>query len=255
MALQGSYKVASNAAVVVHAGKSDEMIIRGLKSIALPIGFTASSTTVDVMGERLAQVLPTGGTYDTISCDYNFVIGDPSQTFLIDAALNNTEIQDMRFMVDYNMLCGDFAALDLISDSGGSYRVGTFSSPQGTKNDVFNGTVEFQPAGPSTLFIAHANGTDLTFTSGGTGLSATIASTTQDFLALGFEADMIMYLDHVNGLDPMIVQIESVTANLITLKDGVGDEDSVPDFAGVATTAIHAGKQMQVSGLAELNCG
>ena len=254
MALQGSYKVVSNAAVVVHAGKSDEMIIRGLKSIALPVGFTMNTITVDSMGERLSQVLPTGGTYDTISCDYNFVIGDPSQTFLINAAINNTEIRDMRFMVDNNMLCGDFAALDLISDSGGSYRVGTFSSPTGTKNDVFNGTVEFLPAGPSTLFIAHANGTDLTFTSGGTGVAATIASTTQDFVALGFEDGMIMYLDHVNSLDPMIVQIDTVAANLITLKDGVGDEDSVPDFTGVATTAIHAGKQMQVSGLEGISC-
>ena len=220
MALSGSYKVASNAAVRVHCGKTDEMLIRGLQSIALPIGFTMSTVPVSSMGERIDQVLPTGGSFEEISVNYNFVVGDKSQTYLMQASLNNTEIQDMRFYVDDNQLCGDFAAPDLISDSGASYRVGTFSSPQGTKNDLFTGTLSFLPAGASTLFVAHANGTDLEFTAG---TGATIASTVQDFVALGFEAGMTIILDHVNSLDPLFCQIKTVTSNLITLEDSVGD--------------------------------
>lgn len=252
MALAGSYKVASNAAIVAYAGKSSEMIIRGLQQITLPIGFTMSTVTVSSMGERIDQVLPVGGAYEEISANYNFVIGDPSQTYLMQAALNNTEIQDMRFMVDHNMLCGDFAAPDLITDSGASYRVGTFSSPTGSKNDLFTGTVSFLPAGASTLFVAHANGTDLVFAPDAGG--ATITSTTQDFVALGFEADMTIILDHVNSLDPLWCQIDTVTTNEIVLLDATGDEASVPSFTGIATTAIHAGTAMSVAGLDSLSC-
>ncbi len=251
MALSGSYKVASNAAVYAYAGKSNEMLIRGLQSISLPIGFTMSTITVSSMGERIDQVLPTGGAYEEISVNYNFVIGDPSQDYLMQASLNNTEIQDMRFYVDDNLLCGDFAAPDLISDSGASYRVGTFSSPQGAKNELFTGTVSFLPAGASTLFIAHANGTDLEFTAGA---GATIASTTQDFVALGFEAGDTIILDHVDSLDPLFCQILSVTTNLITLVNDVGDEASVPTFTGVAATAIHSGRPQSAAGYAALSC-
>lgn len=254
MALSGSYKVASNAAVRVHCGKSTEMLLRGLQATALPIGFTMSTVTVSSMGERIDQVLPTGGSYEEISVNYNFVIGDPSQTYLVQAALNNTEIQDMRFYVDDNPLCGDFATVDLISDAGASYRVGTFSSPTGSKNELFTGSVSFLPAGPSTLFIAHANGTDLEFTAGTAGAVATITSSTQDFTALGFEADMTIILDHVNSLDPLFCQIDTVAAHTITLVDAVGDEGSVPLFSGIATTAIHAGTSMSVSGYTSLNC-
>ncbi len=251
MALEGSYKVASNAAVRVHCGKTDEMLIRGLQSISLPIGFTMSTITVSSMGERIDQVLPVGGAFEEITVNYNFVVGDASQTYLMQASLNNTEIQDMRFYVDDNPLCGDFATVDLISDDGASYRVGTFSSPQGSKNDLFTGTVSFLPAGASTLFVAHANGVDLEFI---TGAGATITSTVQDFVALGFEAGMTIILDYVDSLDPLHCQILSVGTNLITLEDGVGDETSVPTFSGIAASAIHAGTPMDVSGSASLVC-
>ncbi len=251
MSLSGSYKVVSNAAIRVYCGKSNEMLLRGLQSIALPIGFTMATTEVSSMGERINQVLPVGGTFEEVSIDYNFMIGDPSQTYLMQAALNNTEIQDMRFYVDDNALCGDFAAPDLISDSGASYRVGTFSSPTGTKNEVFTGTVAILPAGASTLFSNHANGTDLEFTAGA---GATIASTTQDFVALGFAADMTIVLDHVNSLDPMFCKILSVTNNLITLVNDEGDEAAVPTFTGVSTTAIHAGNPMVIDSYAGVTC-
>jgi len=251
MALAGSYKVASNAAVRVHCGMTDEMLIRGLQSISLPIGFTMNTITVSSMGERIDQVLPTGGAFEEITVNYNFVVGDASQTYLMQASLNNTEIQDMRFYIDDNQLCGDFATVDLISDSGASYRVGTFSSPQGSKNDLFTGTVSFLPAGASTLFIAHANGVDLDFAAGS---GATITSTVQDFVALGFEADMTIIIDHMDSEDPLHCKILSVGTNLITLVDGEGDEDTVTTFTGIATTSIHAGTPMDVSGQDSLVC-
>lgn len=251
MALQGSYKVASNAAVRVHCGKSDEMLIRGLQSITLPIGFTMDTIKVSSMGERIDQVLPTGGSFEEVSVNYNFVVGDPSQTYLMQASLNNLEIQDMRFYVDDNVLCGDFAAPDLISDAGASYRVGTFSSPQGSKNELFTGTVSFLPAGASTLFTCHAVGIDLVFT---VGAGASIACTSQDFVALGFQAGMTIILDRVGGKDPMFCKIATVTSKLIKLVDSVGDEAAVPSTTGIATTAIHAGYPMKIDGYSALSC-
>jgi hypothetical protein len=251
MALSGSYKVASNAAIRVHCGMASEMLLRGLQSTALPVGFTMSTITVSSMGERIDQVLPVGGSYEEISVNYNFVIGDPSQVYLMQASLNNVEIQDMRFYVDDNPLCGDFAAVDLISDTGASYRVGTFSSPQGSKNELFTGTVSFLPAGASTLFTAHANGVDLAFVAGA---GATITSTVQDFVALGFVAGQTIILDHVDGLDPLYCKIATVGTNSIALEDGVGDETSVPTAAGIAATAIHAGTPMVVEGYSGIVC-
>jgi len=247
MTLSGSYKVASNAAIRVNCGKSTEMLLRGLQSTSLPIGFTMSTITVSSMGERIDQVLPTGGSYEEISVNYNFLIGDPSQTYLMQAALNNTEIQDMRFYVDDDLLAGDFATVDLISDSGASYRVGTFSSPTGAKNELFTGTVSFLPAGASTLFTAHASGVDLVTTSGAGASTATVTCTTQDFVALGFVAGMTIILDHVNSLDPLFCKIDTVAAKTITLVASIGDEVSVPAFNGIATTAVHGGSPMIVS--------
>lgn len=254
MALSGSYKVASNAAIRVHCGKTTEMLLRGLQSTALPIGFSMSTTTVSSMGERIDQVLPTGGTYEEISVNYNFVIGDPSQTYLMQSALSSSEIQDMRFYVDDNPLCGDFATVDLISDAGASYRVGTFSSPTGSKNELFTGTVSFLPAGASALFTAHAHGTDLQFTAGTAGAVATISSTVQNFTTLGFEAGQTIILDHVSTLDPLHCQIDTVTIHLITLVNAVGDEGSVPVINGSATTAIHGATPIVASGYSALVC-
>lgn len=252
MALAGSYKVASNSALRVNCGKTTEMLIRGLQSLALPIGFTMNTITVSSMGERIDQILPVGGSYEEISANYNFVIGDASQKYLMNAALNNTEIQDMRFYIDDNQLCGDFVTVDLISDAGASYRIGTFSAPQGSKNELYTGTVSILPAGASALFTAHANGTDLSFTAAPGG--ATIASTTQNFTTLGFKADMTIILDHVDSLDPLVCKIASVATNLITLEENIGDEASVPTFTGEATTSIHAAEAMVVSGLDALVC-
>lgn len=251
MSLEGSYKVASNAAIRVHCGMANEMLLRGLQSTALPIGFTMSTVTVSAMGERIDLILPTGGAYEEISVNYNFVIGDASQVYLMQAALNNTEIQDMRFYVDDNPYCGDFATVDLISDAGASYRVGTFSSPTGSKNELFTGTVSFLPAGASALFTAHANGVDLEFA---TGTGATITSTVQDFVALGFEAGQTIILDHVDALNPLHCQIDTATNNVITLVDDIGDEALVPTTTGVAATSIHGGIPMTVSGYTALEC-
>jgi hypothetical protein len=239
-----TYATASQSAVVAHAAKADEMKLTGLQNIQLPIGITVNTVTIDELGAVVSKIAPVGKTLEEVSVNYNWTPKSKSSAYLTQAQLDDTEIQDMRFYVDKNKLCGDYVAPDIISDPAACYYIGTISNPSGSNQELYSGSFSFLPAGPSSVFNCHANGTDLAFTAGA---GATIASTVQDFVVLGFEADMIIQLDYVNALDPMTCVIESVAANLITLKDSIGDEASVPTFAGIATTAIHAGKTVAAS--------
>ena len=248
MSVYSDYIVSTDSAVVAHAGKSNEMIIEGLQSIALPLGFSANTVTASAMGEQFSAELAAGATFESVQCDYNFVEDDDSQDYLRQAFLDSTNIQDMRFYTKYDTLCGDFAAPDLISDSDAGYRIGTFSNPKAGINALFAGSVTIMPGGVSGFFSFHASGTDLSFVANaGSGSPAQIASSTQDFVALGFVAGQTIYLDHVNSLDPLCCQIGTVTAHQIDLEEAVGDEADVPTFSGIASSAIHAATPMAAS--------
>ncbi len=241
-AFEGSFHVAQNSKLVVNAGKSDEMTLRGLQSLGIPIGATATTVTVSEMGRRVDLVLASGLSYEAVSTEYNFVIGDPSQTYMMDASRNANEITDARFYVNQ---C-HFAALDLISDSGGYLQVGTMSSPSASKNEVYSGSVEFLPAGSFILFPNHTSGTRLQFTAVAGG--ATIDDSDAKFIENGFAVDQTLYIDYMDGADPLCCKIETVAAGQIKLYEDVGDEALVTTFTGIATTAIHGGDPVEISG-------
>ena len=239
-----NYKVAEASAIVANAGKTDEMKLKGLQSIALPLGFSVSTITVGEMGQRIDDVVPVSGAYEELSVNYNFVMGDKSQLYLQKASYNNTKITDMRFMVDDDVLAGDFVALDLISDPDGYYSVGNFSNPSGGRNEVIAGSISILPAGSSVIFSSHASGTDLSFTAYDSVTPAlanvTDTSGTLGFVTnLGFEVGMTVIIDRLNGLDPLYAKIETVSDTVIEFANGVGDEPSIPTAVGDATTAIH----------------
>jgi len=244
MSVYSQFIVSTNSAVVAHAGMSSEMIIQGLQSIALPLGFSANNVTASAMGEQFSAELAAGATFESIQCDYNYTEDDESQDYLRQCFLDSTNIQDMRFYTKYDTLCGDFAAPDLISDSESGYRVGTFSNPKAGINALFSGSITIMPGGVSGFFSFHAAGTDLVFVANTGSAAAKITSSTQDFTALGFAAAQTLYLDHVNSLDPLCCQIDTVGAHEITLVEDAGDEASVPDFSGVASSAIHGANPM-----------
>lgn len=249
MAIAGAAVVAQTAKLVVKAGKTDAMTVKGLQGLSIPIGATASTVTIQEMGRRVDIVKASGLAYEEITVNYNYLPDDPSQVYLQDAAYNAREIVDARFYLDS---C-DFAALDLISDSAGHLQVGSLSSPTATKNEIFTGSVTFLPAGSFILFPNHVIGTTLSFTADA-GSGATITDSASNFVNNGFEAGMTIYLDYVNGLDPLCCKISAVTAGSITLAQGVGDEASVPTFDGVATTGIHAGTPVEVEDYSSVTC-
>lgn len=236
---EGNFVVGQASKLVISAGKSDEASVRGLNSLTLPLGWTATTLDVAEFGVPIDIKVTTGLAYDNVTCSGNFTIKDPTQALLRQYALNSTKLQDMRFYLDN---C-TFAALDLVSNSGGYYQVGTMSAPQGEKAGVYSFSLEVAPSGQSTLFENHNGGTTLTFTAD-SGSGATCTDSASGFVTAGFAVDQICYIDHHDSLDPLIVKIEAVSAGQLTFYQNVGDDQDITSSAGVAATKISSGAPM-----------
>lgn len=238
-----NFVLAQNAAVVLHAAKVDEMLVRGLQGMGLCLGFTMETQTIQEMGRRIALVVPSGGTYEETSINYNFIPGDPSMEEFRNAALNSTKLIDVRLYVKQGC---DFSAPDLISDPASGLYVGSFSDPSvDSPNAVFTGTLSYMPGGAFVLFIAHKGGTTLSYVSS----TRIITDTDNSLVAQGFEVDDIIMVDYFEtDMPPVIGQIEAVDAGTITLADGLGNIANMSDWSGVAATAIHAATPMVVTG-------
>lgn len=242
MALNGSFVVTQAAKVVAKAGKTDQMLVKGLQSIAIPIGATASSITLSTIGTRIGVKVATGLEYENITTNYYFAKGDPSQQYLMKCSREGTQIQDMRFYIDAT----DFAALDLINDPGGYLGVGTFSSPSGQKNEVLSGSCEFVPSGSFIFFDRHRGGTTLSFTAGGAGVSAQVTDSGSGFVTAGFKVGDTVIIDHLEGLDPLYAKVKTVVAGTMTFEDAIGNEATIPTATGIATTMIHGAEPIEV---------
>lgn len=249
MAITGAPVVAQTSRLIVHAGKADQMTLEGLQSLAIPIGASANTITLSMMGTRIDKVVASGLAYEEITVDSYFLPGDESQAFMQDASVNARQIQDSRFYLDS---C-DFAALDLVSDESGYLQVGTYSAPSASKNDVYSNSITFLPAGSFILFSNHVIGTTLGFVADA-GSGATVTDSASHFVENGFKANHTVYIDYMDGLDPLCCKIEAVTAGSITLAQGVGDEALVTTFSGMATTAIHSGTPIEVEDYANTLC-
>lgn len=239
MSQQGNFVVAQASQLILHAAKADEASVRGLNSMTLPLGWSATTQTVSEFGVPIDVQYTSGLTYEPITCAGNFTTKDPTQAELRKASLNSTHITDMRFYLDN---CA-FAALDLISNAGGFYQIGSVGSPNAEKSGVYASSFEIAPAGQSTLFENTRGGITLSFAAD-TGTGATCTDSTSDFVNQGFKAGQIAYIDYMDGLDPLIVEIESVAAGQLTFAQGVGDEPLITIFVGIAATRITSGEPM-----------
>lgn len=239
MGTEGNFVVGQASKLVLAAGKSGEASVRGLNSLTLPLGWTATTLDIAEFGVPIDIKVATGLAYDNVTCSGNFTIKDPTQALLRQYALNSTQIKDMRFYLDN---C-TFAALDLCSNPGGYYQVGTMSAPQGEKAGVYSFSLEIAPSGQSTLFENHNGGTTLTFTAD-SGSGATCTDSASGFVDAGFEIDQVCWIDHHDSLDPLCVKIESVTAGQLTFYQNVGDDQAITSAAGVADTKISSGEPM-----------
>lgn len=239
MSTAGNFVVGQASKLVLKAGKAEEASVRGLNSLTLPLGWSATTLDIAEFGVPIDIKVTTGLAYDNVTCSGNFTIKDATQALLRQYAMNSTQIQDMRFYLDN---C-TFAALDLVSNSGGYYQVGTMSSPQGEKAGVYSFSLEVAPSGQSTLFENHNGGTDLSFVAD-SGSGATCTDSNSGFVDAGFAVDQICYIDYLDGLDPLCVKIEAVSAGQLTFYQNVGDDQSITTAAGIATTKISSGEPM-----------
>lgn len=250
--ISSNFLVAQASALVLYPATSDQLTVRGLTGLTLPLGFEMSNVVVSEMGRRIDLIVPSGGAYSAIDITANFVPGDASQAIFQDAALNSTKLTEMRFYLKAGC---DFAALDLINDSGGGYYIGTYSAPSvGSKNELFQNQIQILPAGSSVLFVAHTtpgSGDDLTFLSEATtGAGATITLSTGSFVTMGFEVGDTIIIDYMTaGTDPLYAKIASMTATVLTLTEDTGDSASITDVTGPTTCQIHGATAIEVSGL------
>ena len=243
MALSGGYVPAQASALTVRTGKSNQLSVKGLQGLTLPLGFTQQTSEASVIGTRIATKYATGAAYEDINSNYYFAPGDESQTYLMDCSRNATQIQDMWFWID----TADFVALDLISDSGGYVMVGTFSSPTATKNEIYSGSVSLIIGGSHILFNKHIGGTTLSFTAGGAGVSAQVTDSGNGFVTAGFAVGDTVIITYLDGKDPLYAKVKTVAAGTMTFEDGIGDEASIPTASGISTTKIHGGVPIEVT--------
>jgi hypothetical protein len=242
MALADSYVVAQRSRLVLKAGKTDEMVVKGLQGLTIPIGATGETVTVQALGERIGKKVGTGLAYEDISTTAYWAAKNASQVYLMDASRNARQIQDARFYLDDE----DFAALDLINDPGGYLGVTTFGSPTANKNEVYTSSVTFSPSGSFVMFEKHVVGTTLSFTAGGVGVSAQVTDSGSGFVAAGFEPGDVVLIDHLNSLDPLYAKVKTVAAGTITFEDAIGNEATIPTHSGVSTTAIHGATPIEI---------
>jgi len=253
-----NFVIAQNSAMRIDCATANEVKVLGLQGMGLALGFTQDSTTVPMMGERIAPLVYTGASYDEMTADANFIPGDKSQEILRNAALQGNILKNVRLYIKDGC---DFSAPDQVSANGGGLTsgtsglsVGSFTDPSvGSPSDVWTNSVSFAPAGPFTLFVAHTppgGGADLTIESEGTsGGGATITHATDDFDEYGFEIGDTIILDYnTPASTPRYGKIQSLAGPIITLEIGVGDAGAIEDAVGTADTAVHGATPAVVAG-------
>lgn len=242
MANAGNFVVGQSSKLVIYAGMATEANVRGLNSLTLPLGWTTNFTTISEFGVPVDVQVASGLAYDTLSCSGNFTIKDPTQALLRQWSLNATQVTHMRFYLDE---C-TYAALDLVSNSGGYYQIGSMTAPSGEKSGVYSFSLDIAPAGASTLYENHISGITLSFTAD-TGTGATVADSADGFVDAGFAVGQVCYIDYLDGLDPIYAQIKAVTTGLMTFEPSIGTADNITTAAGIATTKISSGEAMAFS--------
>lgn len=249
-----NFVLAQNAAVVLHAKKATELQVRGLQGMGLCLGFTMETQTVSEMGRRIALVVPSGGTYEETTVNYNFIPGDASMEEFRDAAINSTKLTDVRLYIKNGC---DFSAPDLISDPASGLYVGSMSDPQvDSPNGLFTGSLNYMPGGAFVLFIAHTGinmGAELSYAVA----TRTFTLATGSFIAMGFEAGDTLILDKADGADPYYLKCESVLAATLVVEEDVGDEaalEAAGDLTGTTETELHGATPLVVTGYDLTSC-
>ena len=60
MALDGQFTVAQSARITIRSGRSDQLTVKGLQGLSLPLGATASTISLSTIGTRIATKMATG---------------------------------------------------------------------------------------------------------------------------------------------------------------------------------------------------
>ncbi len=257
-----NYVLGQNSALWLNKATVDEIKLMGLQGMGLGIGFTQTSQTISMMGQRISPKAFTGAEYDEMSVNANFIPGDTSQAILQAAALNSTLLKNVRMYLRDGC---SFSAPDQIAAGGGlisgtsGLNVGSYSDPQiGSPSDLYTNTISFAPAGPFTVFVAHTPpGSGDLLTIGGTPgtTDMTITTTGDDWADMGFDLDdtVLVDWDGAGTEVPKYGKVSAISAKILTLELNSGDVNILTVGTLVAASAVHAATSQDVSGL-NLTC-
>ena len=249
-----NFVLGQNASLWLDKATAEEIKVMGLQGLGLALGFSQQSTTVPMMGQRIAPRVYTGAEYDEMSINANFIPGDKSQDKLRQAALQSKLLKNVRMYVKDGC---SFSAPDQISAGGGltsgtsGLMVGSFSDPQiGSPSDLFTNTVTMAPAGPFTLFVAHSDpgkGDEITISDGGAGSEVTLTTTGTIWGEQGFEVGDTVLVDW-SDTTPKYGKVSSINTDTMKLEADVGDAASISTGQLPAKGAVHGGTAAEVSG-------
>lgn len=243
MAISGGYVAAQASKLTVKSGiVGEELNVKGLQGLTLPLGFEQTVQEVSVIGQRIGTKYATGASYSNMDTTYFYAKGDASQLYLSTCARLGTQIQDMWFWLDEE----DFVALDLITDPGGYVMVGTMGSPSANKNDIYQASISIIVGGSHIMFDKHIHGTTLSFTAGGAGVSAQVTDSGNGFVTAGFTVGDTVIIVNLDGANPIYAKVKTVAAGTMTFEDAVGGEADITTDTGSATTYIHGGTPIEV---------
>jgi hypothetical protein len=249
----------------INCATVNEVKVLGLQGLGLALGFTQDSTTVPMMGERIAPLVYTGASYDEMTADANFIPGDKSQEILREAALQGTMLKNVRLYIKDGC---DFSAPDQVSANGGGLtsgtsglNVGSFTDPSvGSPSDVWTNSISFAPAGPFTLFVAHTppgwDGVDLTIESQASSTSGQVELSLggpYNWTDLGFEEGDVIILDYnTSSAPPRYGKVEGIADPVMQLELDTGDAADIEDYDGSTSPnpkiAVHGATPAEVAG-------
>lgn len=251
-----NFVLGQNSAMWLDKATTDEAKVKGLQGLGLAQGFSQTSTTVPMMGERISPKVFTGAEYDEMTVNANYIPGDKTQERLKSAALTGTMLKNIRLYIKDGC---SFSAPDQPSTGGGlvsgtsGLNVGSYTDPSiAAPTDFYSNSISFAPGGTFAMFVAHTPqmaGASLTVTDDAGGKTIEYADGTWE--SLGFEEGDTVIVDWDGSTveAPRYATVKSLSGSTMVLDPGVADVDLIKTGVLPSKAQVHGATSLSTSEL------
>lgn len=231
-----SFEQSFNAGIRIDVGGTDDAYVDGLNTLK-PYGITNQVNDVSQFRIGHTSKYVSVGDLGGISYGGNDLSDDAAQAYLKTAALNKTELTNIRFYKNTT----DFFMPDLANDANSSIQISKHDVAEADVNGIYSFTGEAVFNGqPATFYIHHTSSTMVVTgvaVTGDTIEDATSGTFVTDGIQVG---DTILLNGDVTATADQYTQhlVTAVTETLITL-DSL---DELTDQLTGSEFTIHAGR-------------